>query len=103
MTLLRVKDELRVDGTAVFVSSRRGKSVFPAELRHVGVKCPLCTVAIVENTLLFGCGACGALLHCEDERWPEQERLECARLASTCPNCHQAIDFTCGMEWEPEL
>ena len=103
LTLLRVKDELRMDGNSIFVSSRRGPSVFPPEEGHVGVVCPLCTVAIVENTLVFACGSCSTLLHCEDERWPQEERLECARLASTCPSCHQPIDFRQGLEWEPEL
>jgi hypothetical protein len=103
LTLLRVGDEVQNEGKAFFVSSRRDRSVFPAEDRHVGTKCPLCTVEIVHNTMLYSCGSCGVLLHCEDERWPDDERLECAKLASTCPTCHQAIDFSEGIEWEPEL
>ncbi len=42
-------------------------------------------------------------MHCEDDRWPAQQRLECARLASVCPNCQQTIDFEEGLQWEPEL
>jgi len=103
VTLLRVKDEVRTAAGTFFVSSQRGESVFPPQEHHLGAKCPLCTLAITQETLLFACGSCGALLHCEDDRWPEDERLECARLASSCPNCQQAIDFGTGLEWEPEL
>ena len=102
VTLLRVKDEVRTAAGSFFVSSKRGQSVFSPEKRHLGVQCPLCTLRVEKDTLLFACG-CGALLHCEDERWPEAERLECARLAPACPNCQQAIDFQTGIEWEPEL
>ena len=94
---------MHIDGISLFVSSRRGPSVFPPSERHVGVVCPLCTVAIDARTLVFSCGSCSTLLHCEDDRWPAEQRLECARLTSTCPTCHQGIDFKEGLEWEPEL
>ena len=102
VTLLRVGDEVRVGGQALFVSSQRSQAIFPPEQRHLGVKCPLCTLEIGKQTLLFACG-CGVLMHCEDDRWPAQQRLECARLASVCPNCQQTIDFEEGLQWEPEL
>ncbi len=102
VTLLRVKDEVRTAAGSFFVSSQRSQSVFSPEQRHLGVQCPLCTLRVEKDTLLFACG-CGALLHCEDERWPEAERLECAKLAPACPNCQQAIDFQIGIEWEPAL
>ena len=103
VTLLRVGDEVRVGGVAFFVSSQKGQSVFPPQAEHVGVACPICTVEFDKDTLLYACGSCGTLLHCEDSRWPEQKRLECARVASVCPKCQQAIDFEEGLEWEPEL
>lgn len=102
VTLLRVKDEVRTPAGTFFVSSRRGRSVFPPEERHLGVECPLCTLAFEKDTLVFACGSCGALLHCEDEGRPEDQRLECARMLSACPNCHEPIDFGTGLEWEPE-
>lgn len=101
VTLLRVKDEVRTEAGAFFVSSRRGESVFPPREEHLGIQCPLCTVPIQQDTLLFAC-SCGTLLHCEDESKPEEQRLECARMLSACPNCHQPIDFSTGLEWEPE-
>lgn len=101
VTLLRVKDEVRTAAGTFFVSSRRGESVFAPQKEHLGILCPLCTVPIQEDTLLFAC-SCGALLHCEDESRPEAQRLECARMLSTCPKCRQPIDFGTGLEWEPE-
>ena len=102
VTLLRVGDEVHVGGQALFVSSQRSQAIFPPEQSHLGVKCPLCTLEIGKQTLVFACG-CGVLMHCEDDRWPAQQRLECARLASVCPNCQQTIDFEEGLQWEPEL
>jgi hypothetical protein len=101
VTLLRVKDEVRTAAGTFFVSSRRSESVFAPHKEHLGIPCPLCTVPIQEDTMLFAC-SCGTLLHCEDESKPEDQRLECARMLSTCPKCNQPIDFGTGLEWEPQ-
>jgi hypothetical protein len=100
VTLLRVKDEVRTAAGTFFVSSRRGQSVFPPQEEHLGIQCPLCSVPIEKDTLLYACG-CGTLLHCEDETKPEDQRLECARMLSSCPKCRQPIDFSTGLTWEP--
>jgi len=101
ITLLRVKDEIRTGAGTFYVSFSRGRTVFPPEKQHLGAPCPLCTVPFAEDTLLYAC-RCGAVLHCEDESKSEDQRLECARMLSTCPKCHQPIDFNTGLEWEPE-
>ena len=102
VTLLSLRDELHIDGHDYFVSARRGDSVGRPEERHLGTQCPFCRVAIQADTRVWSC-SCGAALHHEDEGWPEEQRLECATLASVCPNCQGDIEFGQGLEWEPEL
>jgi hypothetical protein len=103
VTLLRAQDEVSIDGQTLYISAQRGQSVFPPAAHHLGRKCPLCTLAIEKDTLLCACAFCATVLHCEDERWPEEKRLECGRLAGSCPKCQQPLDFREGLEWEPEL
>ena len=102
VTLLSLRDELHIDGHDYFVSARRGDSIGRPEDRHVGTQCPFCRVVIQADTRVWSC-SCGAALHHEDERWPQEQRLECATLASVCPNCQGDIEFGQGLEWEPEL
>jgi hypothetical protein len=51
---------------------------------------------------VFVC-SCGALLHHDDERVVEGERLECATLPSECPKCRAALELKSGYDHVPEL
>jgi hypothetical protein len=102
VSLLRVRDEVETSGYRFFVSVHRASAVTAPEPRHLHATCPFCRLQIAAGTQVFSC-SCGTVLHCEDERWPEEARLPCATLSSTCPNCRQAITFAEGLEWEPSL
>ena len=102
VTLLRVRDEVHTGGHRFFVSVQRASGLSEPQSHHLGTTCPFCRLAIEAGTRVFEC-ACGTLLHCEDERWPEESRLACAEPTSSCPNCKQPIIFEAGLEWEPAL
>ena len=67
-----------------------------------GDRCQLCRTPVGEGRRVFVC-SCGALLHHDDERVAEGERLECATLPRECPKCRAALELKAGFEYVPEL
>ena len=101
VNVLRVGDEIRVNGVDLFVSRQRGQRVCAASEAQIGQSCPLCRSSITTGQRIYSC-ACGTALHLEGDEVPEADRLVCAELASTCPTCSQSIEFAQGLEWQPE-
>jgi hypothetical protein len=99
--VLQVGDEIRCRGREFFVSRYHGRRVAMAMDQRVGKPCPLCRTEVESGQQVYSC-TCGAALHCVDDPGvPAEDRLECARLTSTCPHCGQDIDFSEGLAWEP--
>lgn len=101
VNLLQVGDELRIGALDLFVSRQRGQRVAPARDAQVGATCPLCRSPVEAGQRIYTCG-CGTVLHRDGEDIDDAERLLCAELASTCPNCNREIDFEEGLEWTPQ-
>jgi hypothetical protein len=103
MSLLGEGDQFQLTSCCVFhVSLFRRPQVEKASGSHVGKVCPICRVPIGEGVMTYVCPGCEARMHCEDDETPQQDRLECARMTSTCPVCSAAVVFEQGFSYYPE-
>ena len=103
ISLLGEGDQFQLTSGCVFhVSLFRRPRVERASGSHVGKTCPICRVPIAEGVRTYVCPSCEARMHCEDEERAEQDRLECARMTSTCPVCSAAVVFEQGFSYYPE-
>lgn len=103
ISLLEEGDQFQLTSGCVFhVSLFRRPRVEKASESHVGKICPICRVPIEKDVLTYVCPSCEARMHCEDDKKPEQDRLECARMTSTCPVCSAAVVFEQGFSYYPE-
>ena len=103
ISLLGEGDQFQLSSDCVFhVSLFRRPQVEKASGSHVGKVCPICRVPIGDGVLTYVCPSCQARMHCEDDEKPEQDRLECARMTSTCPVCSAAVLFEQGFSYYPE-
>src|SRR5262245_47797429 len=71
----------------------------------IGKTCPICLTPFTAAppTTVYHCWNCGLIAHCEGEERPEDERLECIKLAPTCPACEAPVVMTHGYTWRREL
>lgn len=103
ISLLGEGDQFQLTSGCVFhVSLFLRPRVERASGSHVGEICPICRVPIEKDVLTYVCPSCEARMHCEDDQKPEQDRLECARMTSTCPVCSAAVVFEQGFSYYPE-
>ena len=103
VSLLEEGDQFQLSIGCVFhISLFRRPRVEKASGSQVGKICPICRVVIEEGVVTYVCPSCEARMHCEDEEKAEQDRLECARMTSTCPVCSAAVVFEQGFSFYPE-
>ncbi len=91
MALLRVGDELALDATTFLrIGEYRRMSFDKPPGDVVGQRCGGCRTPVAADALVYSCD-CGELLHFEQPPKPEDERLECALVASQCPSCRDEL------------
>jgi hypothetical protein len=104
VTVLRIGDWVRLDdGLLLRVALYNRPAIGPPGPELLGKECPLCRVPLSAETTVYVCGSCGAGMHCEGLERDEQDRLECARIGSTCPRCSTPINLTEGYIDDPSF
>lgn len=103
VNVLRSGDVVEVDRHSLHVALWSYPYVGPAASAQIGVPCGYCRVAIVAKMRVYVCPQCQQVLHFQDETVPRDVRLECAKLASVCPDCQSPIMFTGGLDHVPEV
>ena len=96
---LEVRDQVQSGDALIHVTRFRHVEAAAPTPEQIGVRCPVCRVAIDEATRVV-VHDCGTALHLEPESVPEAERMECALLG--CPTCRQPVELTHGLVYEPE-
>jgi hypothetical protein len=89
---LMERDLLLLDDSrhVLHVSDRTRGTLGTPPPEFVGKMCPVCRVPFASDARVHIC-RCGQPLHAEGPEKKEEDRLECYRLASECPNCQQPL------------
>jgi hypothetical protein len=104
VTIVAETDEMQLDGaeTVLYATCYRRSTIGPPPAESIGEICPICRTPFVQATTVYVCPGCGQALHLEG---PERgaERLECARMTSTCPTCYEPVnvDLSDGYSYVP--
>lgn len=92
IAVLHVGDRITVgDDCVLHVSLLVRPYVGPCLEEHVDQKCAYCRSGFSRGSIVYVCPRCRHPTHCEGEERPLEARLECAKLASECPRCHQPV------------
>ena len=105
VALLDVKDQLQIDDVdhVLHVSMFCQPFIGPAPDTSVGKVCNVCLTPLVQGQRLFLCPWCLNGLHCEEPAPGGAPGLECARLSSACPTCHEPLRWEPGFVFFPEV
>ena len=99
----RLRDQLQFGtGPVMHLTVYNRPVLAPPAPEFIGKECHVCRVPFTEGTKVFTCSFCRTPLHCEGEEKDRDERLECARLRSECPFCHEPLRRTEGYLYVPE-
>jgi hypothetical protein len=102
VAVLGVGDQLQVGQTVLHVTRFREIAVGPPTSELLGRRCGVCRVPFDESTTVY-VHECGTPMHLEPESTPAEERLQCALLGGSCPNCGEPISLESGYSYLPEL
>ena len=103
VAILRAGDQIRAEGECLLhVSLLTGPRIGPPPDDKIGEECPYCRVKFTADRTAYVCPHCGTAYHCEGDEREENDRLECARLASECYHCHKPLILEERYEYVPD-
>jgi hypothetical protein len=103
VALLSIKDQVEILQTHLLhVSGFFRPVIGPPGPELVNEMCMVCQTPFKADTRIVRCWCCNLPLHAEGEERPAADRLECARLHSSCPRCSANIMWSEGFVYIPE-
>jgi hypothetical protein len=107
LTVLAPRDSIVIaSGIHSYVTERIRPHVGSPLRRHVGLRCPYCTIAITEETRIAVC-RCGVAYHHEpvatdrDRKGGDKERLDCLPNVRACLSCGRPVALEEYLVWDP--
>lgn len=103
--LLRTGDQLLLaDGRLLHLTAFHNPPIDAATEQQAGIRCLICRTPVKAGSRVFCCPSCDSLMHCDDPAEAgDGDRLECAKLPSSCPGCRHPMKLDGGFDYVPDL
>ena len=105
LAVVATRDSLTLGPETFYVTERIRPHVGRPTEEMIGLKCPMCRVAVDAESVVVTC-ICGAVYHHETEQshpdLPADERLNCLDQIRVCLVCNRPVTPHEHLVWDPQ-